>query len=291
MLAVKNQELARIGVGNRAGRNRRLRFDCGTAAAICGAQRDAGFCAMDGAMQLDAPALICALLAHGEHGIVGRFLTAEAGLVAGYVRGGRSRRLRPVLQPGNLVALSLRARVDSQLAAATVELADARAALADTGLKLAVIDWLTALTAAALAEQDPHPALFRALDAMTGAVAADAPPLALGEGAVRYEMLLMSELGFGLDLGSCAATGSTDDLAYVSPKSSQAVSRAAGAPWQARMLPLPGFLTGTAPADAAAIADGFRLTGHFLERDVLGKRADALLPARQRLVARFAAGT
>lgn len=242
-------------------------------------------------MHLEAPALVCALLPHGEHGVVGRFLTAEAGLVAGYVRGGRSRRLRPVLQPGNLVALSVRARVDSQLAAATVELAEARAALADTGLKVALLDWLTALTAAALAEQDPHPALFRALDAMTAAVAADAPPLALGEGAVRYELLLLSELGFGLDLASCAATGATGDLAYVSPKSSQAVSRIAGTPWQARLLPLPAFLLGDAPVDTGAIADGFRLTGHFLERDVLGKRADTLLPARQRLAGRFTAGT
>jgi DNA repair protein RecO (recombination protein O) len=238
-------------------------------------------------MHLDTPALVCALFRNGETGAVVRFLTPDNGLVAGYVHGGLSRKKRPVLQPGNLVALSLRARTDSQLAAATVELAAARAALATSAVGLAALEWLTGLTATALAEGVPHPALFRTLDALTAGIAAGAAALALGEGVVRYEWLLLAELGFAPDVSCCVATGATTELAYVSPKSSQAVSRGAGLPYAARLLPLPGFLIGDAAADLAAIADGFRLTGHFLARDVLTGRAATVLASRQRLVGRL----
>ena len=238
-------------------------------------------------MHLDTEAIVCAVLPHGEHGAVVRFLTPANGMVAGYVRGGRSSRFRAVLQPGNAVAVSLRARVDTQLAAATVELIHARAALATTGVALAALDWLTALTATALAEDDPHPVLYGALDALVAAIAAGAGSLALGEGIVRYEFLLLSELGFGIDTNCCVATGATQDLAYVSPKSSQAVSRGAGLAWADKLLPLPGFLVGTAPADAAAIHDGLKLTGHFLEREVLARRGRDVLAARERLANRL----
>jgi DNA repair protein RecO (recombination protein O) len=238
-------------------------------------------------MHFDTPAIVCALLPHGEHGAVVRFLSPRDGLIAGYVRGGRSRRLRPVLQPGNGVALTLSARVDTQLASATVELTAARAALATSAAGAAALEWLTALTATALSEGVPHPALYDALDALIGAVAAGAGALALGAGVVRYEHLLLAELGFGLDLSSCVATGATTDLAYVSPKSSQAVSRAAGLPYAARLLPLPGFLISDAPADAAAVLDGLLLTGHFLERDVLTNRSRDILGPRERLAKRL----
>ncbi len=238
-------------------------------------------------MHLETPAIVCALLAHGEHGAVVRFLTPGHGLLAGYVRGGRSSKLRPVLQPGNSVALSLNARTDSQLAAATVELTRARTALAADGASLAAIAWFTALTATALAEDDPHPAIHMALEALLDGIAAEMPLATLGESLVRFELLLLSELGFGLDLTSCAATGSTEDLAYVSPKSAQAVSRGAGLPWAARLLPLPGFLIGQAPASPAAIAEGLKLSGYFLERDLINGRAAAILPARQQLIARL----
>ena len=238
-------------------------------------------------MHLDTPAIIVAVLPHGEHGAVVRFLAPDAGLVAGYVRGGRSRRLRPVLQPGNGVMLQLRSRVDSQLAAATVELTAARAALATGGIAVAALDWLTALCAQALPQDMPHPALYRALAALTEAIAAAALPLTLGEGVVRFEWLLLAELGFAPDVSCCVATGVTTDLIYVSPKSSQAVSRAAGAPYASRLLPLPGFLTGDVPADTGSIRDGFRLTGNFLERDVLTGRGREILPARERLIGRL----
>ncbi|PZN92941.1 MAG: DNA repair protein RecO [Alphaproteobacteria bacterium] len=239
-------------------------------------------------MHLDTPAIVLALLPHGEHGAVVRFLTPANGLVAGYVRGGRSSKFRPVLQPGNVVALSLRARVDTQLAAATVELTRARAALATTAAALLALDWLTALTATALAEDDPHPALYRTLDAVVDAIAAGAGALQLGENVVRYEHLLLAELGFGLDLSACAATGVTTDLAYVSPRSSQAVSRGAGLPYADKLLPLPAFLIG-GPVDAESVRDGFALTGHFLERDVITGRGRDILEARQRLVAKVVA--
>ena len=238
-------------------------------------------------MHLDTPAIVCALLPHGEHGAVVRFLTPDDGLVAGYVRGGRSRKLRPVLQPGNGVALALRARVDTQLAAATAELTHARAALAVTAASLAALDWLTALTAAVLAEAIPHPALYRTLDAVLTAIAAGAGPLSLGEAIVRYEHLLLAELGFGLDLSRCAATGSTTDLAFVSPKSSQAISRGAGLPYAAKMLPLPAFLLGDTPADVASVRDGLKLTGYFLEREILTFRTRDILAARQRFTAKL----
>ena len=216
-----------------------------------------------------------------------RFLTPADGLVAGYVRGGRSRALRPVLQPGNGVALTLRARTDSQLAAATVELTAARAALATTAAGLAALGWLTGLTAVALSEAVPHPALYQTLDAIITAIAAGAAPLPLGEAVVRYEHLLLTELGFGLDLACCAATGVTADLVYVSPKSRQAVSRAAGEPWAARRLRLPAFLIGDTPADAAAVHDGLLLTRHFLEADVLDRRGRDLLAVRETLATRL----
>ncbi len=186
------------------------------------------------------------------------------------------------------MALSLRARVDTQLAAATVELTAARAPLATTSLALAALDWLTTLTATALVEADPHPALYTALEALVTAIAVGVGPLRLGDGVVRYEHLLLGELGFGIDLSRCAATGTAQDLAFVSPKSSQAVSRGAGQPWAARLLPLPAFLIDDSAADAAGIADGLKLTAYFLERDVLAGRS-GLIAARQRFAGRMPA--
>jgi DNA repair protein RecO (recombination protein O) len=235
-------------------------------------------------MELDTPALVLAALPHGENGAVVRFLTPGDGLMAGYVRGARSRRLRPVLQPGNRVELGLRARVDSQLAAATVELSASRAGIAVDALGAAALDWLTAATAALLTEGAAHPRLYTALDALLGAMALGAEDRAVAAGVARYELLLLAELGFGLDLASCAATGATTDLAYVSPKSSRAVSRAAGAPYAARLLPLPGLLLGAAGTpDWSDVGAALVTTGFFVERDLLDERRAGLAEARHRL--------
>lgn len=231
--------------------------------------------------------IVCALRAHGEHGAVARLLTPDHGLVAGYVRGGRSRALRPVLLPGNAVKAEFRARTEDQLASLTVELEHSRAPLLGEPLPAAAIDWTCALTAAALPEGTPYPTLYEALDGVLGAV--EAAPAARGWAAalVRYELLLLAELGFGLDLSRCAATGTADELAFVSPRSAAAVSRAGAEGYEARLLPLPPFLLQGGAGDWPQIMDGLRLTGFFLERSVLTERRADVLAARERLVDRL----
>lgn len=238
-------------------------------------------------MHLLADAIVLATRAHGEHGAVARALTRADGVQPGYVRGGRSRRLRPVLQPGNLVRAEWRARTDEQLPALTVELARSRAALHGEPLPAAAIEWVTALIAAALPEAQPYPQLYDGLDGVLAAI--EAAPAARGwAGAlVRFELLVLAELGFGLDLHACVVTGGEDGLAYVSPKSGGAVSRTAAVGYERQLLPLPAFLAGGGQPDGPAILDGLRLTGHFLARDIMTDRRAEPLAARDRLVDRL----
>ena len=236
---------------------------------------------------LSTSAIVCAVRAHGEHGAIARLLTPDHGLTAGYVRGGRSRAMRPVLLPGNVVKADFRARTEDQLAGLTVELAHSRAPLLAEPLPAAAIDWGCALTAAALPEATPYPALHQALAGLLDAV--EAAPAARGWAValVRYELLLLAELGFGLDLSRCAALGDVDDLAYVSPRSAAAVSRAGASGYEQRLLPLPPFLIAGGTGEWAEIVDGLRLTGFFLERSVLTDRRADVLAARERLVERL----
>ena len=150
-------------------------------------------------MHLETKAIICAVRAHGEHGAIVRALTPGEGIQPGYVRGGKSRRLRPVLVPGNLVAADYRARTEEQLAHLSVELIHSRAFLLSEPLASAGIEWATALTAAALPEGQAYPRLFEGLDGLLSAI--EAAPSARGWAAalVRFELLLLGELGFGLD--------------------------------------------------------------------------------------------
>ncbi len=238
-------------------------------------------------MHVSAEAIVCAVRGHGEHGAIVRALTPDDGLLAGYVRGGRSRRLRPVLVPGNRVRADFRARTPEQLPALIVELAESRAMLIAEPLPAAAIDWATAVTAAALPENQPYPGLHLALDAVLDAIAAAPSARGWAVALVRYELLLLATLGFGLDLSACVATGARDDLAFVSPRSGGAVSRAAGEGWRDRLLPLPSFLVQGGEADWEDVLGGFRLTGHFLERDLLSGRAAEVLAARERLVGRL----
>lgn len=237
--------------------------------------------------QFSTPAIVCAIRHHGEHGSIVRLLTPEAGLVAGYVRGGRSTRVRPVLIPGNVVQADLRARTDAQLASLTVELIHSRAPLLTEALPAAAIDWATALTAATLPEEHPYPALHDALSAVLDAV--EAAPAARGWAValVQYERLLLADLGFGLDLSACAVAGTSNDLTYVSPNSGRAVSRAGAAGYENRLLPLPPFLIEGGEAGWDDIMQGFALTGHFLRRDLVTDRRADVLAARDRLVERL----
>lgn len=238
-------------------------------------------------MRIETQAIILAVRPHGEHGAIVRALTPDEGMLAGYVRGGHSRRLRPVLLPGNLVQAEFRARTEEQLAQLSVELIHSRAPMLGEALPAAAIDWVTALSAVTLPEGQAYPALYEALDGVLAAI--EAAPSAKGWAValVRYEFLLLAKLGFGLDLSQCAATGATHDLVYVSPKSGRAVSREAAGEYQDRLLPLPSFMLGGGAAEWGEILEGFRLTGHFLARDLLIERQADILAARERLVERL----
>lgn len=238
-------------------------------------------------MRITASAIVCALRSHGEHGAVVRLMTAEHGLQAAYVRAARGRRMRPVLIAGNVVEARLASRTESQLPQAEVELVHSRAPLLAEPLPAAGIEWATALTATALPEGQPYPRLNSALDALLSAI--EAAPSASGWCAalVRYELLMLAELGFGLDLESCAVSGSNDDLVAVSPRSGRAVSAAGAEPYAGLLLRLPPFVREGGPAGWPDIADGLDLTGHFLMRDLLTERSAVLGDARARLVERL----
>ena len=238
-------------------------------------------------MRLETHAIVLSVRAHGEHGAIVRAFTSADGVQPGYVRGGRSRRLRPILLPGNLVQADYRARTDEQLAQLGVELIHSRAPLLAEALPAAAIDWSCALTASALPEGQGYPRIFDALDGLLSAI--EAAPSANGwaSALVRYELLILGELGFGLDLSECAASGAVDDLAFVSPKSGRAVSSAGAGEYRDRLLRLPAFLADGRQASWEDIFDGFRLTGHFLARDLLIERQADVLAARERMVDRL----
>jgi DNA repair protein RecO (recombination protein O) len=238
-------------------------------------------------MQLRTPAILLSVRAHGEHGAIARALTPDDGVQPGYVRGGRSRGIRPVLQPANLILGEWRARTAEALPGLTVELIASRAPLYGEPLAAAALDWATALTAAALPDGQPYPRLHSALGGVIDAIEAAPGARGWAVALVRYELLTLAELGFGLDLTQCGATGASDDLAFVSPKSGGAVSRGAAAGLEHKLLPLPTFLLTGGPAEWRDVLDGLALTGHFIARDLLHGRAAEALAARERLVDRL----
>jgi len=238
-------------------------------------------------MRSESAAIVCALRGHGEHGAIVRLMTPEQGLVAAYVRGARGRRMRPVLIAGNVVQAQLSARTETQLPHATIELVHSRGPLLSEPLPASAIDWATVLTATALPEGQPYPRLYQALEGLLDAI--EAAPSAVGWGAalVKYELLLLAELGFGLDLDRCAITGGNDNLVAVSPKSGRAVSAAEAEPYAGKLLPLPPFVREGGAASWPEIVQGLDLTGHFLMRDVMTDRARPVVEARNRLVERL----
>lgn len=235
-------------------------------------------------MQWTDEGIIVSVKAHGETAAIVELFTRAHGRHLGLVYGGRSRKLRPVLQIGNHVDVTWKARLSEQLGHATVELRRGYAGAAmENAAALCALSTLTSLTRL-LPERDPHPNLYEITLFVLGFLEDVTVWPAL---LVRWELALLEDLGFGLDLSECAATGGNDQLIYVSPKSGRAVSASAGEPYRDRMLALPGFLvkSRSGPVTAQDVREGFALTGHFLENRVLLPRGEALPEARRRILA------
>jgi DNA repair protein RecO (recombination protein O) len=234
-------------------------------------------------MQWTDEGIVLGVKRHGESSVILELMTLDRGRHLGLVRGGAGTRLRGVLQPGNSLRATWRARLDEHLGHYAVEGTNLRAARF-LGAAHAVhgVTHLAALCRL-LAEREPHARLFAALDAILDVVD---EPLAAATAIARFELDFLAELGFGLDLSSCAATGATADLAYVSPRSGRAVSRAAGAEYRDKLLPLPAFLhADESPAGAADLTEAFALSGFFLDRHAFAPRGLPLPAARSRFVA------
>ena len=234
-------------------------------------------------MQWVDEGIVLGVKRHGEGSAIVELMTRAHGRHLGLVRGGTGSRLRPILQPGNSVAATWRARLDEHLGNYTVEGTRLRAA-AFLGAAHAVygVTHLAALTRL-LPERDPHADVYTVLQGILEHL--DEPERA-GVLVVRFELMMLAELGFGLDLAQCAATGGTDDLIYVSPKSGRAVSRAAGEAWQDKLLRLPRFLIGDEEKPPATdIADGFEITGFFLARHLFDPRGLMMPDARRQFIA------
>lgn len=225
--------------------------------------------------------IILAVKRHGEESAIADVLTAEHGRALGLVKGGRSRRQRPVLQPGNTVQVVWRARLEEHLGNFHVEpLALQAGAIMEHPLRLAGLGTLAGL-ARLLPEREPHRRVYDALHVVLSAIEDDAVWPAL---LVRWELGLLDELGFGLDLSRCAATGGTERLVYVSPRTGRAVSSEAGAPYRERLLALPAFLTGQGPATPGDVLAAMRLTGYFLNRHLFEPRGLSAPEQRQWII-------
>jgi DNA repair protein RecO (recombination protein O) len=238
-------------------------------------------------VEFEDEGFVLAARPHGETGAIVEILTSGHGRWAAHVAGGASRRLKPILQPGSHVRMSYRARASDQLGSARLEgEGEGASALFDDPLALAGLSAATAVVSGALPEREPHPGVYLAMEAL---VAALSRPEIWPAVMVRFEMGLLQELGFGLDLSRCAVTGSADDLVWVSPRSGRAVSAAAGEPYRDRLLPLPPFLLSAqarlAPGDIGA---GLAITARFLQDFVFAALNRPLPPARARLIERLA---
>lgn len=220
---------------------------------------------------------------HGESAAIIEVFTPTQGRHAGVVRGGGGRRLAPVLQPGAQLDLHWRARLEDHLGVFTVEPLRSRAAQAMAERRaLAGLGAVLALVRLALPERQPHPALYDRTEALLdGLEARDLWPLAY----LQWEMALLADLGFALDLSCCAVTGATEGLAFVSPRSGRAVSRAGAGGWADRLLPLPRCMLGQGNGAEAEVAEALGTTGHFLRvhvAEAMGR--DTLPEARARFV-------
>jgi len=232
--------------------------------------------------------LILSARKYGENSVIIQALTREHGRHAGLVRGGSGKRLRGILQPGNEVGLRWNGRLSEQLGTYSVEAKKSSGAvLFDQPLSLAAASASLGILEKVLPEREGHPALFEAtlllVKHLSGEIIHWGPLL------VKWELGLLAEMGYGLDLSECAATGTTKDLIYVSPKSGRAVCEGAGAPYREKLLPLPNFLRLNADEQAIGvslsdISSGLILSGYFIHKNLLPHYADATLPARERFM-------
>jgi len=224
---------------------------------------------------------------HGESNAIVSLLTHDRGRHAGLVRGGAGRRLKGVLQPGNVVQARWRGRLAEHLGSLTVEAeAAAPAAFIEDAGRLACLASACAVAEQALPERHPYPGLFGGFLALLESLGA--PDDHWGAVYVRWELGMLDQLGFGLDLSACAVTGGNDGLVWVSPRSGRAVSASAGEPYRERLLRLPQFLLGGGDGGPEEVAAGLRLSGHFLERHLFAHSASGPPPARERFVSRMA---
>ncbi len=224
-------------------------------------------------MEWSAAGIILGASPYGKGDALASIFTEQHGVTRGLARGGLSRARAAIWQAGNLVEARWVARLSDQLGSYTAELVHAGAALAmQDALSLAILSAACAVAEGALPEREPHPRAFRGLLHLI--VHLDVA------GLIEWELGLLADLGFGLDLARCAVTGARENLAYVSPKTGRAVSGEAAGQWRERLLPLPAFLVGGAEPRIADLQDGLRLTGHFLARDAFGGRHRPVPAAR-----------
>ncbi len=236
-------------------------------------------------MEWHSEGAILSMRPHGESAAIIEVLTALHGRHAGVVRGGASRRMAALLQPGTQVALHWRARLGEHMGAFTVEPVRARAGVLCDGLALAGLNAICGLLRVALPEREAMGGFYSQTIALFDAMEAgrDWPPDYL-----RWERDLLEVLGYGLDLTRCAVTGGREDLAFVSPRSGRAVSRIGAGEWADRLLPLPPAMLGQGPASAEEVVQGLATTGHFLRAGLEAVLAGKPLPeARARLLAQM----
>ena len=245
-------------------------------------------------MEWEAPAIVLSAAPYGESGLVAHVLTEVHGAFRGLVRGGSSRTQAALWQAGNLISARWFARLPEQLGALTAELVHASAArVLDHRLPLSMLAASCAVAGSLLPEREPHPRIFEGLLRLLTLLSLDpARAAALGPAAlIRWESLVLTDLGYGLDLSACAITGVSDGLAFVSPRTGRAVCADAAGEWRDRLLALPALLLDeTRAGTPTEWCDGLRLTGHFLARDAFGQRNRSLPAARVRLLEIVAGG-
>jgi DNA repair protein RecO (recombination protein O) len=239
-------------------------------------------------MQWTDRAIMLGARRQGEGSLILSLLTLQHGRHKGLVRGGAKSRQRGLYEPGNLVTATWHARLAEHLGLLQIESGQfLAAALLDDPLRLACLEASVALAEAGLPERAPYPGIFDGFEALLGRLGADDGYAAEH---LRWELKVLADLGYGLDLAACAVTGTVEGLAWVSPRTGRAVSEAAGAAYRDRLLVLPRLLGGTGRAggsDLADLLDGLALTGFFLERNLFAPHGNGLPEARLRYLDRL----